>query len=157
MAQSLQQELDVLRDVVQQGHLRAALQLLNQRTSFRYTALFSCSPELLQCVAFYDRWDPGAVHRPAAPMNETYCSIVDSTKAALEVVDGRELDSRFPWMAGSPVVSYCGAPVRDDIGQVIGTVCHFDLKPCQAASTELPLLTLAASLFAPHLARFRDA
>jgi len=94
--------------------------------------------------------------QPDVPLSPTYCAIVERGGCSLEVADGRT-DERFPWMTGSAAVSYCGVPVRDDAGRVIGTVCHFDIKPCQTSKSELPLLEAAAALFAPLVDAHRSS
>lgn len=146
MSQDVEQ-LSELSTAVGKGDLLTALRLLNERTSFRYTAVYSCDGEVLRNICFYDRWDPAQSVQPDAPLNATYCGIVETAGAELTVVDVRE-DERFPWMKDSRFASYCGAPIRDATGRVIGTVCHFDLHACQAPSTALPLLNMAATLFA---------
>ena len=41
---------------------------------------------------------------------------------------------------GSPVVSYCGVLLHDEASLPFGTLCHFDLKPCDAPAHDLELL-----------------
>lgn len=154
MANSLEQELAELHAIVKRGDLRGALHLLNRRTAFRYTAVYCCNEEVLRSVCFYDRWNPTTTTQPDVPVDATYCAIVQRHDQPLEVADVRS-EHRFPWMKRNSFTSYCGVPVRDEDGRVIGTVCHFDIQPCQAASSEMPLLALAARLFAPHVLTHR--
>lgn len=111
---------------------------------------FRVDKSLLRSVEHGDHQPTGQFHccPPIARLWSVGCS--------LEVADGRT-DERFPWMTGSAAVSYCGVPVRDDAGRVIGTVCHFDIKPCQASRSELPLLEAAAALFAPLVDAHRSS
>jgi GAF domain-containing protein len=99
--------------------------------------------KVLRNVALFDRWQPSSEKGANAPVDETFCAIVGRTDALLEVVDGRS-DARFPHMRANAVQSYCGAPIRDESGRVVGTLCHFDLMPCQVPTAELPVLTAAA-------------
>ncbi|MBV9463648.1 MAG: GAF domain-containing protein, partial [Verrucomicrobiae bacterium] len=44
------------------------------------------------------------------------------------------------------VKSYCGVPLVDLIGNVFGTVCHFDFAPRPISDNDVALLELFASL-----------
>ncbi len=132
------------------GGLLAALRLLNARTPFRFTGVYRFDGPMLRNVALFDRWTPEQTRGDDAPMNETFCAITGQMDEPLEVTDGHH-DTRFPWMQANAVESYCGTPIHDTAGSAIGTLCHFDLKPCQSVSSELPLLAQAATLFRPFL------
>jgi len=133
------------------GGLHAALDVLNRRTPFRFTGVYRFDGDMLRNVALFDRWAPDSSEGADAPMHEAFCAITGRLDAPLEVTDGAT-DPRHPWMQQNAVRSYCGTPIHDGEGQAIGTLCHFDLQPCQAISSELPLLAQAATLFAPLLA-----
>lgn len=137
------------------GGLPAALQLLNARTPFRFTGIYRFDGTTLRNIALFDRWTPEQTQGEDAPMNETFCAITGHSDQPLEVLDGPH-DPRFPWMHANAVESYCGTPIHDEQGLPIGTLCHFDLKPCQSVSSELPLLAHAATLFRPYVDRRRS-
>lgn len=101
-------------------------------------------------MALFDRWFPDAKRGDDAPMQQTFCAIVGRTREPLKVTDGRE-DPRHPWMQGNPVQSYCGVPIRDAAGQVVGSLCHFDLKPCEVGGSELVFLDSVSALFSCHV------
>ena len=143
-------ELERLATALDSGGLPAALRLLNERTPFRFTGVYRFDGDTLRNVALFDRWTPAQTLGHDAPMNETFCAITAGSNAPLEVGDGHQ-DARFPWMQANSVESYCGTPIRDGGGHPLGTLCHFDLKPCESVSSELPLLAHAASLFRPFL------
>ena len=143
---STQQEILSLRAALRAGGLHAALGFLNARTAFRFTGLYRFDGDILRNVALYDRWSPREARGADAPMAQTFCAIVGQLHGPLEVSDGRN-DRRFPWMQANAVVSYCGVPVLDADGKPVGSLCHFDLKPCQAATSELSLMVQAAELF----------
>ncbi len=121
------------------GGLHAALGFLNSRTPHRFTGVYQYDDQILRNRALFDRWDPSVTSGPDAPMRETFCALVPASGTSLEVVDGRA-DKRFPWMSGNAVVCYCGAMIQGPDGTPFGTVCHFDLQPCEAGSTQIPLL-----------------
>jgi hypothetical protein len=118
---------------------------LNARTAHRFTAVFRFDGEMLRNVALVDKWLPSVERGDDVPLAQAYCSHLQTTGEPLEVRDGRE-DSRTPWMASSPIVSYCGAVIWNDAGEPWGALCHFDSAPCDAKDSEMPLLVAAAAL-----------
>ncbi len=145
MRSPLHGEIEHLKGLLQGQGVHAALRYLNERTAYRFTGVYRFDGDMLRNVHLYDRWAPEQTQGADAPMGETYCAIVGSLGDGLEVSDGAT-DARFPWMHSNAVLSYCGAPARDSAGVAIGTLCHFDLLPCQATRSEMPFLTQAAPL-----------
>ena len=115
---------------------------LNQRTPHRFTGIFRYDGEMLRNVALYDKWDAKVQHGSDLPLAEAYCSVVHETASPLIVEDGG-LDARFPHLRSSPVLSYCGTLIRDEDGNKYGALCHYDVQPCQAKNSDLPLLVAA--------------
>lgn len=140
-----------LFDVLSRDGLHAALKLLNARTPFRFTGIYRFDGAVLRNVALFDRWAPDQPRGSDAPLGETYCAITGKLNDALVVSDGRR-DPRHPWMQGNSVVSYCGVPIRGESGLAIGTLCHFDDKPCQSQGAEASFLLCIADAFAPWVA-----
>lgn len=147
-------ELESFAQALQDSGLHAALRMLNDRTPHRFTGVYRYDGSWLRNVALFDRWNPEVPQGGDAPMSETICAIVPSQGLTLEVTDGPS-DARFPWMATNAVMSYCGALILADAGTPFGTVCHFDLNRCEAASNEFPLLMGAAPLIHQWLAESR--
>jgi GAF domain-containing protein len=146
MLPDFRDELCSIEGALRTQGLHAALRLLNDRVPHRFTGVYRFDGATLRNVALFDRWTPNLEQGADAPMSETFCALVQKTDGPLEVTDGRK-DERFPWMQSNAVASYCGAPIRDSAGRAIGTLCHFDLEPCQATASEGPLLVQAARLF----------
>lgn len=144
-----------VQDALAAGGLFAALRTLNQRAPHRFTGVYRYDGDTLRNVALFDRWHPEAERGTDAPMAETFCALVPSQGMSLEVVDGTT-DKRFPWMRDNDVVCYCGALLRDEAGTPWGTVCHFDLQPCEAARSILPEM-LAVSALVYEAAALRAA
>ena len=138
-------DLDQFSTALQREGLHSALGVLNEYTPHRFTGVYRFDGDMLRNIALFDRWSVDVKGGPDAPMAETFCAIVPKEGLWLEVVDGRA-DSRYPWMHENPVVCYCGALIKDDAGEPFGTVCHFDLQPCEAGSSQVPLLLAATPL-----------
>lgn len=139
-------ELSSVESALRTSGVHGALGVLNRRVPHRFTGIYRFDGDTLRNVALFDRWTPDQPDGADAPMGETFCAIVQKLDQPVQVTDGAQ-DERFPWMQANPVASYCGAPIRDAEGMAVGTLCHFDLEPCQAIATEVPLLEQAAALF----------
>lgn len=119
--------------------LHQALRFLNARTPYRFTGVYRYDGETLRNLALFDRRSPEEDQGADAPMRETYCAIAQDAGGELVVANGRD-DTRFPWMQANAVVSYCGAVIEDGDGEPFGTICHFDLDPCEAIPSEVAVL-----------------
>jgi hypothetical protein len=127
------------------GGLSGALAFLNARTPHRFSGVFRFDGDMLRSVALFDKWDPEVQAGEDLPVADAYCAHLRGTGENIEVSDGRR-DARVSWMSASPVVSYCGALIQDANHAPWGALCHFDTAPCQAKSSDMPLLTAAAAL-----------
>ena len=126
--------------------ISAALGFLNARTPHRFTGIYRYDGDMLRNEYLYDQFHTEVVKGEDVPLAQAYCSIVAHTGAALEILDTAAL-SPNQVIAGSSVISYCGVLIRDQQGEPFGALCHFDLKPCQARVSDLPLLEAVAPLF----------
>lgn len=124
----------------------AALGFLNARTPHRFTGIYRYDGDMLRNEYLYDQFHPKVMKGEDVPLAQAYCSIVAHTQAPLEVLDTATL-STSQFIAGSPVVSYCGVLIRDYQGEPFGALCHFDMKPCQVRVSDIPLLEAVAPLF----------
>ena len=132
----------------QQG-VHAALGYLNHRTPHRYTGMWRFDGDTLRSEVLFDRNMADVRQGADAPMAATYCSLVGRTEAPVQLLDA----AVDPQALGidTPVISYCGALVRDGQGKAFGTLCHYDLQRCQERTTDQPLLNAAAQLLYTHL------
>jgi len=81
---------------------------------------------------------------PDAPLEESYCSIVNETAATFVTQDSL-YDAR---VRAHPkrelVLSYCGIPLVREDGTLFGTLCHFDFIPHKIGSGEIEFLEAIA-------------
>jgi GAF domain-containing protein len=134
-----------LADILRERGLHDALEFLNARTSHRFTAVYLFDGDMLRSVSLFDRWDPSVRKGEDMPIKLAYCGILQKTGQGLEVIEGRT-DGRFPWLADSPVQSYCGVPLVGGDGLPCGALCHYDLQRCQTPSGVIPLMNTVAPL-----------
>lgn len=139
-----------LDELLEREGLHAALKALNDRTPFRFTGVYRFDGDMLRCIALYDRAAPAEPRGWDAPLGETYCAITGRLNDALLVSDVRT-DPRHPWIRGNATIAYCGAPIRGEAGQALGTLCHFDRTPCRAQGNEATYLLCIADLFRPFV------
>lgn len=127
-----------------QTGLHGALRFLNARTPHRFTGLYRYDGPNLRNIALFDQFNPDQVEGNDAPMENTFCSLVPESGGLLAFADARK-DPRVSHIA-TPVVSYCGVQLRDGQGEPFGTLCHFDMKPCETRTSDLQFLAMLAPM-----------
>ncbi|HEY8310526.1 MAG TPA: GAF domain-containing protein, partial [Gemmatimonadaceae bacterium] len=110
--------------------MHSALAVLNERTRYRFTGVYRVDPPALRNEQLFDRENPTlALGGDVSSLENTYCGIIATTGAAFAAGDSRT-DSRLTrHPSRDAVVSYIGVPVICTTGRVVGTLCHFDLRP----------------------------
>lgn len=101
--------------------------------------------------------EPWATSRET-PLTHSFCQYVVATDAPLVVDDSRE----HPLVQGNgaiedlAVISYCGVPLHDGDGNVLGALCVIDGHPTQWTADDVALLSDLAEMLRTEL-RFREA
>ena len=126
--------------------VHAALRYLNSRTPHRFTGVYRYDGEMLRSMALFDRFEAEKQRGIDIPMADAYCSNVGRNRQPLEFADAKG-DGRFPYLPGSPVVCYSGVLISSPEGVPYGTLCHYDIRPCETRMSDIPLLKAAAPLF----------
>ena len=148
-------EPDVLGKVeekLQRDDLHGVLDLLNARTSHRFTGVYRFDPPTLRNVALFDRNNPELRVGPDAPLVETYCSIVGATEASFATPDAESDPRLLEHPARDSTLSYCGVMLTAaEEEEPFGTLCHFDLVPQPVPEEEVPVLEAVAPLVARHV------
>jgi hypothetical protein len=134
-----------VEDVVQQFRaavevdgIHGGLRYLNGRTPHRFTGIYRYDGDVLRNVYLFDQFAPEQTHGQDVPMADAYCATVDSYGGSLEFGDVTR--DAIPSRGESPVQSYCGVLIRDHDGNPFGTLCHYDVKPCDARISDAPVL-----------------
>ncbi|MDL9997443.1 GAF domain-containing protein [Variovorax sp. J22P240] len=129
----------------------AALAFLNAAVPHRYSAVYRLHGSTLQNVYLHDK--QGEL-RPEflaiVPFETSFCQFVLRDGAFL--TDDSGADSRLD---GHPyqgvMVSYHGVPLVGATGELIGTLCHFDVQSHSLPDGEYALLQSAALVLPPFL------
>lgn len=127
---------------------RAALAYLVSLTNYRFIGIFRFSGGMANAAIHYDRENPEISHLDAVPESATYCCFVRDGRGSFTTVDALEDPRLAEHLARATVRAYCGVPVMDAEGQLLGTLCHYDVVPRNAGALDLPLLLQAASTLA---------
>jgi signal transduction histidine kinase/FixJ family two-component response regulator len=145
-----------LARVLAGGDVHEMLRFLNSRTPHRFTGIYRFDGSTLRNLYLFDAEQADLRRGQDAPMAETYCSIVGQFERAFTTADALTDDRLRTHPARQSVVSYCGVLLRDALGAPFGTLCHFDLVPCDVPAAEMPLMEAAARLLTQTLAK-KDA
>lgn len=127
---------------------RAALAYLVGLTSYRFIGLFRFSGGMANAAIHVDRENPEVTRIDAVPETATYCCFVRDHKGSFTTVDALHDPRLAEHVARSAVRAYCGVPVMDAEGVLLGTLCHYDVVPRNADELDMPLLLQAASALA---------
>lgn len=135
--------------LLEQRRVADALEYLNSGTPFRFTGIYRVDGLTLTNLFLYDRENRMGSGGTGARLADTYCVWIQETLSVVQMSDS----TTDPRAVGHPkreqVRSYCGGPIRDERGNLIGTICHFDFAPHAAPSTDtLPLLAAVGPLLA---------
>ncbi len=132
--------------VLEGGDLREALRFLNSRAPHRFTGIYRFDAQTRRSVALLDAAAPAVTRGEDAPLEATYCSIVRTFERPFTTEDAGR-DSRLrDHPARESVVSYCGVLLRTAAGAPFGTLCHFDVAPCDVPVQEVAVMEAVAPL-----------
>jgi CheY-like chemotaxis protein len=129
-----------------------ALAFLNRRAPYRFTGVYQFDGVTRQGVGLFDKLDPKTVRGEPAPLRETFCSLVESSRQPVIVSDASTDPLTLEHPARADVRAYCGVILRHLDGTPFGSLCHFDVVPVPAAPGVLDMLLHAAPLLSAAVA-----
>lgn len=132
-----------IRELLKKEGVPAALRFLNARTPHRFTGIYRYDGTILRNVYLYDAYNPAQENGDDVNMEDAYCANVGRQGAGIEFND-IHASKTIALKKNSAVVSYCGALIRDSENNPWGTLCHFDIKPCQTTDKDLNVLEKVA-------------
>jgi GAF domain-containing protein len=140
-----------LRNVLARDGLVGGLGYLNSLTPHRFTGVFLADGEKLRNVALFDRTDAAARPWEAFPMLHSYCSIILATGESFSTSNSMDDERVREHAARESVRAYCGVPLLDREGRVLGTLCHFDFVAQSADLVDIELMLEIPAALAPYL------
>ena len=143
---------DAMKAALDAGDLVAALKVLNDRVVQRYSAVYRLtSDRRLENVAFVDKLAmPYPEHLLAVPYGMSFCQFTfahGEFRTSDSSMD-RRLDGH-PYKG--QVNSYHAVSIVGDDGDIMGTICHFDMDAAPLADEDFKLLQAAARVLSTYL------
>ncbi|MBS0339022.1 MAG: hypothetical protein JSS56_00750 [Proteobacteria bacterium] len=142
-------QAQAVRSVLAERGPRAALALLNDRTNFRFTALYKLEGGEMRAVHAFDRTSEYRTWLSAVPLESSFC------RFAIEhgefMTEHASADERLARPYAGLVESYYGHVLRNADGSPAGTFIHFDLEPRSIEAQEQAFLRDLVPLFGEHL------
>lgn len=142
--------------ILKEQGARPALAYLVSLTDFRFIGLWRFQNGRANAAVHFDRENPSVTYAQEVEETATFCCYVRDSKGVFTTAHAL-LDPRTE---GHPkrqsVSAYCGVPVMDSEGQILGTLCHYDSVPKDPNQIDLELSIAVASLLAQsdHLPPF---
>lgn len=125
--------------------LRPALATLLKRTDYRFIGIWRFEGGKANAAVHYDRLQPDVLTAEEVPDTATYCCFVRESKAPF-MTPNAMIDARLAQHpARLQVLSYCGVPLMDSSGNLLGTLCHYDLVPRDPEQVNIELMLNVAS------------
>jgi hypothetical protein len=142
---------DAFRRALTDRGIRSALALLNDRTSYRFTAIYKLVGSVLRAQHAYDRTSEYRTWLMVVPLERSFCQYaIESGEFMTSGV------SKDPRLANRPyagmVEAYYGLLLRRPDGTPYGTFIHFDLESRNIAADEIDFLRETVPLFMKQLA-----
>ncbi|RZL88821.1 MAG: hypothetical protein EOP82_21635 [Variovorax sp.] len=138
----------VFRTRLTQRGLASALELLNDRTQFRYTAVHKVTNGTMRPVCVFDRLREDRAYLRSAFFLEALGRLT-AANGGFVTTDCSQ-DSRLKQFGGL-IVSYCGLVLAPLAGSTSGVLCHFDVERRKVKPCELAFLRAVAPLLLEHL------
>jgi GAF domain-containing protein len=125
--------------------LRPALADLLSATDYRFIAIFRFNQDRANAALFYDREQPDVVAVDEVPASATYCCFARDAKGAFVTADALADPRLTEHVAREQVRAYFGVPIMTPEGEILGTLCHYDVVPRDPEQIDLPLICEIAS------------
>ena len=149
---SFSQVSEQMAALVARQDLRGALRYLNGLTAYRFTALYRFDHDQLRSRCYVDRLHPEVEGTDDLPIEASYCIFVRQNHGPFLLADSLR-DERVRGHRKQPTVrSYCGVPLVDAQGWMLGSLCHFDVEPHPLREPDVLLLEELARLLVRHMA-----
>ena len=128
--------------------LRESLARLLKVTDYRFIGIFRFEGGQANAALHYDRENPGQLSTQEVPETATYCCHVRNLRGAFATADAMRDERLAAHPARHVVAAYCGVPVMDADGLLLGTLCHYDFVPRDPEQVDLELMVQVASALA---------
>jgi GAF domain-containing protein len=146
--QSTDQAFAIFSQTLQASGVRPALAYLLSLTNYRFISIFRFENGKANSVVHFDRENPQVLASEEVPDTATYCCYVRDSGGAFTTANALEDTRLASHPARETVLAYCGVPIMDPEGRIMGTLCHYDVVPRDPQQVDLLLLLQVASALA---------
>lgn len=130
------------------AELREALADLLRLTDYRFIGIWRMQGGKANAAVHYDRENPEQLSAVEVPATATYCCYVRESGQPFRTPNAL-VDARLTaHPAREQVLSYCGVPIMDSSGEILGTLCHYDVVPRDPEQIDIELMLNVASFLA---------
>lgn len=139
---------NVFTSLMDTDGIRSALYAVLRQSDYRFIGIFRFQGGKATSVVHVDRQDLSVLQASEVDDTATYCSFVRDGQRPF-VTSNASTDVRTAsHVARDTVLSYCGVPIVTAGGELIGTLCHYDLTPRDPAQLDLALLAQVSQALA---------
>jgi hypothetical protein len=142
---------DAFRRALTDRDIRCALALLNDRVSYRFTAIYKLVGSVLRAQYAYDRSSEYRTWLMVVPLERSFCQHAIERGEFMTSSVSKDLRLANRPYAGM-VEAYYGQLLRRPDGTPYGTFIHFDLESRNIAADEIDFLRETVPLFMKQLA-----
>lgn len=115
--------------LIREQRIADAMRYLNSLTQFRFTGIYRFDGMSVQNIHLFDRVCGFGSDGSVSQVSGTFCLWINETLSVVRMTDSFS----DPRAIGHPkreiVRSYCGGPICNEFGDLLGTICHFDYEP----------------------------
>ncbi len=138
--------------MLREARLPDALQYLNSLTPYRFTAIYRFDGLRIRNVHMFDRIAGWGSDGSVSATSDTYCLWIQESLTVVQMGDSLS-DSRAIGHPKREIVrSYCGGPICDTAGSLLGTICHFDYETRSTTPDVLAALQAVSPLLVAAVA-----
>jgi len=145
MRNSEAEQREQLRFLIASGNVRAALELLNDESKLRFTALYLLDDTFAVNFMLIDRDGAPSGLPNNIPLGGSYCSLVKDMSAPVVITNAGTDPRLAQHPAREAMAAYCGVPLFDLKGKVLGTLCQFDPRATHITEHTVALMTEVAT------------
>ena len=128
--------------------IRAALYAVLRQSDYRFLSIFRFQDGKATSCVHVDRADLLATQADEVPDTATYCLHVRNSKRPFVTANAAADTRTTDHPARDAVLSYCGIPILEKDGTLIGTLCHYDLVARDPDQLDQELLLRVAEALA---------
>lgn len=126
-----------------------ALRHLNSMTPFRFTAVYKVDGLSISNLLMFDRESGFSDDPSPSRISDTFCIWVHETMSVVQLEDSLTDPRAIGHPKRNVIRSYCGGPVRNPDGVLIGTLCHFAYEPHLDTMPAVEVLAEICPMLAP--------